>query len=64
MHEFDLGTETERDPVVVHVLARGWWCRQCGVFRDLDDADLCADCSPGPRRASDPRQVARRRRSR
>ncbi len=64
MHELDLGKETERDPVVVYVPARGWWCRQCGVFRDLDDTDLCADCRVGRRSVAHTCAAARRRRSR
>ena len=31
-------------PDCVFVPSLGWWCRQCGVFRDVDDTDLCADC--------------------
>ena len=63
MPDFDLGGETERDPVV-YVPSRGWWCRQCGVFRDLDDADLCADCRVGRRSVAHTCAAARRRRSR
>jgi hypothetical protein len=60
MQEFDLGNPTECNPDCVYVPAQGWWCRQCGVFREVDDTDLCADCRTAPRRASDPRQRARR----
>ena len=61
MNEFDLSSETECNPDCVYVPAQGWWCRQCGVFRDLDDTDLCADCRAATRRATDPRPAARRR---
>jgi len=61
MHEFDLGGEAERNPDCVYVPAQGWWCRQCGVLRDLDDTDLCADCRPATRRAADPRPTSRPR---
>jgi hypothetical protein len=44
MNEFDLSSETECNPDCVYVPAQGWWCHRCGVFRDLDDTDLCADC--------------------
>jgi hypothetical protein len=44
MNEFDLSSETECNPDCVYVPAQGWWCHRCGVFRDLDDSDLCADC--------------------
>jgi hypothetical protein len=60
MQEFDLGDTTECNPDCVYVPAQGWWCRQCGVFRELDDTDLCADCRTAPRRAADRRQQARR----
>ncbi|MBJ7594747.1 MAG: hypothetical protein JF886_07775 [Candidatus Dormibacteraeota bacterium] len=59
--EDDLGAETKCNPDCVYVPARGWWCRRCGAFRDLDDTDLCADC----RRDTTPTQdVPVRRRSR
>jgi hypothetical protein len=61
MNDFDLGSETDCNPDCVYVPAQGWWCRQCGVFRDLDDGDLCADCRVATRRAADPRQTSRRR---
>jgi hypothetical protein len=61
MQDFDLGSETECNPDCVYVPAQGWWCRQCGVFRELDDTDLCADCRPATRRDTDPRQAARQR---
>ena len=64
MHEFDLGGETECNPDCVYVPAQGWWCRQCGVFRELDDTDLCADCRTAARSAADPRTTWRRRRRR
>jgi hypothetical protein len=60
MQELDLGNTTECKPDCVYVPAQGWWCRQCGVFREVDDSDLCADCRTAPRHASDPRQRARR----
>jgi hypothetical protein len=44
MKDFDLSSETECNPDCVYVPAQGWWCRRCGVFRDLDDNDLCVDC--------------------
>ena len=61
MQDFHLGSETECNPDCVYVPAQGWWCRQCGVFRDLDDTDLCTDCRPATRRAADPRPTSRRR---
>jgi len=61
MKDFDLSSETECNPDCVYVPAQGWWCRQCGVFRELDDTDLCADCRAATRRAADPRQASRRR---
>ena len=61
MQDFHLGSETECNPDCVYVPAQGWWCRQCGVFRDLDDTDLCADCRPATRRAADPGPTSRRR---
>jgi hypothetical protein len=64
MQEFDLGSETQRYPDCVYVPAQGRWCRQCGVFRELDDTDLCADCRAAPGSAADPRPTARRRLSR
>ncbi len=60
MQELDLGNTTECNPDCVYVPAQGWWCRQYGVFREVDDTDLCADCRPAPRHAADPRQRARR----
>ncbi len=44
MHDFDLDSDAEANPDCVYVPAQGWWCRQCGVFREVDDVDLCADC--------------------
>ncbi len=61
MQDFDPGSNTEWNPDCVYVPAQGWWCRQCGVFRELDDTDLCADCCAAPRRAADPRRAWRRR---
>jgi hypothetical protein len=61
MQDFDLGSETECNPDCVYVPAQGWWCRQCGVFRELDDTDLCADCRAATRRAADPGHPSRRR---
>jgi hypothetical protein len=60
MQDFELGNTTECNPDCVYVPAQGWWCRQCGVFREVDDTDLCADCRTAPPRAADPRQRARR----
>jgi hypothetical protein len=59
MQDCDLNT-TECNPDCVYVPALGWWCRQCGVFREVDDTDLCADCRTAPQRAADLRQRARR----
>jgi hypothetical protein len=60
MPDFDLGSETECNPDCVYIPAQGWWCRQCGVFRELDDTDLCADCRTVTRGTADPRQASRR----
>ena len=40
----DIRPETECNPDCVYVPATGWWCRCCGVFTEVDDDDLCADC--------------------
>jgi len=28
----------------VYVPSDGWWCRDCGVFRSVDDDGVCAEC--------------------
>jgi hypothetical protein len=61
MQDFDLGSDTECNPDCVYVPAQGWWCRQCGVFRELDDTDLCVDCHTATRRVADPPPALRRR---
>ena len=61
MQDFDLDNQTECNPDCVYIPAQGWWCRQCGGFRELDDTDLRADCRAAPRRAAAPRAASRRR---
>ena len=39
--------ETHCNPDAVYVPADGWWCRDCGVFRSVDDHDVCDDCRDG-----------------
>ena len=36
--------ETQCNPDCVYVPASGWWCQQCGVFSEVDDKDVCAEC--------------------
>lgn len=60
MQDINYDSETACNPDCIYVPAQGWWCRQCGAFRDLDDTDLCADCRVAGRRQADPRQGSRR----
>jgi hypothetical protein len=60
MQDFELGNTTECNPDCVYVPAQGWWCRQCGVFSDVDDADLCANCPRDTRAPGHPTRPRRR----
>ena len=37
-------TDKYRDLDAVYVPSNGWWCRDCGVFRSVDDRDICGEC--------------------
>jgi hypothetical protein len=37
-------TETHCNPDAVYVPSDGWWCKNCGVFRSVDDTDTCDGC--------------------
>ncbi len=36
--------ETHCNTDALYVPSDGWWCRDCGVFRSVDDGDVCAEC--------------------
>ena len=40
----DIRAETACNREVVYEPPTGWWCRDCGVFTEVDDDDVCADC--------------------
>ena len=37
-------SENQCNPDVVYVPAHGWWCKDCGVFQDVDEHNICRQC--------------------
>ena len=61
MKDINSDRESDCNADSVSVPAQGWWCRQCGVFREVDDTDLCSDCRVATTHLAAPKEHGQRR---